>query len=191
VASGPLLRTSVAGIYACGDVTSLHQFTHMAGHQGGIASLNALFRPLARLRAEQALVPRATFTDPEVAGIGLTERAARDAGMACEVTRFDIGELDRAVTDSKRTGFVKVLTAPRRDRILGVTVVAADGAELLAPFSLAMRHGIGLRKLIRHIHPYPTLSEAGQRLAGSWQRARARPWQLDLLERFHRWRRGN
>jgi len=136
------------------------------------------------------VIPAVTFTDPEVARVGLNEAEARDRGIACEVTRYGIDDLDRAIAEGAAEGFIKVLTAPGKDRILGATIVGAHADDLLAEFTLAMKHGIGLNRILGTIHPYPTFSEAAKYAAGEWRRAHVNPTVMRLLERFHGWRRG-
>ncbi len=184
------LQTSVPGIYACGDVAGPWQFTHAAAHQAWHAAVNPLFAGIRRFKVDDRVMPRVTFTDPEIASVGLTEADARAQGVACEVSRFDLAELDRAIADGAAQGFVKVLTLPGRDRILGATVVGAHAGEMLAEFTLAMQHGLGLNRLLATIHPYPTWSEAAKYTAGAWKRAHAPQRLLGWLERFHAWRRG-
>jgi len=184
------LRTRVANIYACGDVAGPFQYTHAAGQQGWHAAVNALFGHLYRIRPDPALMPAVTFTDPEVARVGLTRRAAAAGGIAHEVTHHALRELDRAIVDDAREGFVRVLTAPGRDRILGVAIVAPRAGEMLAEFVLAMRTGVGLKRLFGTIHAYPTYTEANRDAAGAWRNAHAPDWALRLLGRYQRWRLG-
>lgn len=184
------LRTTYPNIYVAGDVTGRHQFTHVAGHQAWCATANALFRPFYRPKADDRLVPRVTFIEPEIASVGLTEVEAQRTGVPYDTTRLALSELDRAVIDGAEDGFVKVLTIPGRDRILGVAIVAPHAGELLAEFTLAMKNGLGLRRILGTIHAYPTWSEAGQRVAAVWRRERIPRWATRVLERFHRLRRG-
>ncbi|CAK6696761.1 FAD-dependent oxidoreductase [Synechococcus sp. CBW1107] len=184
------LQTLFPNIYAAGDVAGPWQFTHTAAHQAWYAAVNALFGPFRRFRVDGRVIPRTTFTDPEVAGVGLSESEAARQGVAVEVTRFPLHELDRAIVESAETGFVKVLTPPGSDRLLGVTIVAEQAGELLAEFVLAMRWRLGLGKILSTIHAYPTLSEANKYAAGAWKRAHAPQRTLALLQRFHSWRRG-
>lgn len=184
------LETRFPNILAAGDVAGPFQFTHTASHQAWFASVNALFGVLKRFKADYRVIPWATFTDPEVARLGLSEAEARDKGIAVEVTRFDLAELDRAITDGAAHGFVKVLTSPGKDRILGVTIVGDHAGDLIAEFVLAMKHGLGLNKILGTIHIYPTWAEAAKSTAGVWRRAHVNPRALALLERFHEWRRG-
>ena len=184
------LRTAVPTVLACGDVTGPWQFTHTASHQAWYAAVNALFAPFRKFRVDYSVIPWATFTDPEVARVGLNETDARDQGIACDVTRYAIDDLDRAIADGEAHGFIKVLTVPGKDRILGVTIVGYHAAELLAEYVLAMRHGIGLNKILTTIHVYPTLAEANKFVAGEWRKARKPERLLNWVERLHRWRRG-
>jgi pyruvate/2-oxoglutarate dehydrogenase complex dihydrolipoamide dehydrogenase (E3) component len=152
--------------------------------------VNGLFGSLKKFKADYSVIPWATFIDPEVARVGLNEQEAKERGIAHEVTRYGIDELDRAIADSAAQGFVKVLTVPGRDEILGVTIVGAHASDLLAEFVLAMKHGLGLNKILGTIHTYPTWSEANKYAAGEWKRAHQPKRLLDWVERFHAWRRG-
>lgn len=190
VAIDDFTRTSVPSIRACGDVAGPYQFTHFASHQAWYAAVNALIAPFWRFKADYSVIPWTTFTEPEVARVGLSEDEARDQGIAIEVTRYGIDELDRAIADGAATGYVKVLTEPGRDRILGVCIVGAHAGELLAEFVLAMKHGIGLNKILGTIHVYPTMAEANKYVAGNWKRAHAPQHLLEWARRFFRWRRG-
>jgi pyruvate/2-oxoglutarate dehydrogenase complex dihydrolipoamide dehydrogenase (E3) component/uncharacterized membrane protein YdjX (TVP38/TMEM64 family) len=183
------LQTACPTVYACGDVAGPYQFTHMASFQAWFAGINALFGSFWRTRINYRIVPSATFTSPEVARVGLNEAEAQAAGIAYELSRYDLDDLDRAIADGDDHGFVKVLTVPGKDRILGVSIVSAHAAELLAPFTLAMTHGLGLRKIMGTIHVYPTFSESGKFVAGAWQRQHAPQWLYPWLERYHRWQR--
>lgn len=183
------LRTSVANIYACGDVAGPYQFTHIAAHQAWYAAVNALFSPLKKFKVNYAVVPWVTYTDPEVARVGLSEKEARLKNISYEVTRYGIDDLDRAITDSEDRGMVKVLTEPGKDKILGVTVVGARVDDLIAEFVLAMTHGIGLNKILGTIHVYPTMAEANKYAAGNWKKAHQPEKLLQWVEKFHRWRR--
>jgi pyruvate/2-oxoglutarate dehydrogenase complex dihydrolipoamide dehydrogenase (E3) component len=184
------LETLYPNILAAGDVAGPYQFTHTASHQAWFATVNALFGTFKRFKADYRVIPWATFTDPEVARVGLSESEAIARNIPYEVTRYDIDDLDRAIADGTTTGFVKVLTVPGRDRILGVTLVGAHAADLIAEFVLAMKHGLGLGKILGTIHIYPTLAEANKYAAGAWRRAHVNPRLLALAARFHRWRRG-
>lgn len=184
------LQTLYPNIYACGDVVGPYQFTHVAGHQGWYASVNALFGVVKRFKVDYSVIPWTTFTSPEVARVGLSENEAKKRGIPCEVTRYGLEELDRAIADEAAHGFVKVLTVPGKDRILGVTIVGEHASDLLAEFVLAMKHGLGLGKILGTIHTYPTWSEANKYAAGKWRRAHVPYRLLDLAEKYHTWRRG-
>ena len=183
------LQTRYPNIYACGDVAGPYQFTHTAAHQAWYASVNALFAGIKSFKADYRVIPWVTFTSPEVARVGLSETEARARGIAYEVTRYGLDDLDRAIAESAAHGFVKVLTPPGKDNILGVTIVGEHAGELLAEFTLAMKHGLGLNKILGTIHPYPTWSEAAKYAAGEWKRAHAPKAALVWLERLHTWRR--
>lgn len=189
VETNDYLETLFPNILAAGDVAGPYQFTHTAAHQAWFATVNALFGNLRRFRVDYRVIPWATFTDPEVARVGLSEDEARQQGIACEVTRYGLDDLDRAIVDGADRGFVKVLTVPGKDRILGVTIVGAHAGDLIAEFVLAMKHGLGLNKILGTIHIYPTWAEANKAVAGQWRRAHVNPRLLRLVERFHRWRR--
>ena len=184
------LETLYPNIYAVGDVAGPYQFTHFAAHQAGYAVLNALFGAFKRFRADYSVIPWTTFTDPEVAHVGLNELSAREQGVAYEVIRYDLTHLDRAVTDEANRGFVKILVKPGSDRILGATIVAAEAGELLAELVIAMRHAIGLKKILGTIHAYPTMAEANRYAAGEWRKAHRPESLLRWVERYHAWRRG-
>ncbi|TJZ91620.1 pyridine nucleotide-disulfide oxidoreductase [Paracoccus gahaiensis] len=184
------LETRFPHILAAGDVAGPWQLTHAAAHQGGIATANALLGGLWRLKATGQAMPQVIFTDPQIARIGLSQTEARDQGIPHEVTRHDLAQLDRAVTEGAARGMVTVLTPPGKDRILGVTIMGGEAGEMIAPFALAMRHRLGLSKILGTIHAYPTWAEAGKATAGSWRRAHVSPRALSLAARFHRWRRG-
>lgn len=188
--ANPLLRTNIPSVYVCGDATGPFQFTHVAAHQAWYAAVNALLAPWWSFKVDYRVIPWATFTDPEVARVGLSEDEAKQRGIVVEVTRYGIDDLDRAIADGSDHGFVKVLTIPGKDRILGATIVGAHAGDLLAEFVMAMKHGIGLNKLLGTIHIYPTLAEANKYAAGVWKRAHAPQGALRLAERFFRWRRG-
>jgi pyruvate/2-oxoglutarate dehydrogenase complex dihydrolipoamide dehydrogenase (E3) component/uncharacterized membrane protein YdjX (TVP38/TMEM64 family) len=184
------LQTIFPNIYACGDVAGPFQFTHVAAHQAWYAAVNALFGTFRSFRADYRVIPWTTFTEPEVAQVGHTEASAAAAGVPYELVRFDLGHLDRAVAEGSRAGFVKLLVTPGKDRILGATIVAAGAGEMLAEYVLAMKHGIGLNKILGTIHAYPTMTEANKYAAGEWKKAHKPEALLRLAERFHRWRRG-
>ncbi|GAA0680937.1 bifunctional TVP38/TMEM64 family protein/FAD-dependent oxidoreductase [Marinobacterium maritimum] len=184
------LETLYPNIYAVGDVAGPYQFTHTAAHQAWYAAVNALFGQFKRFRADYRVIPWTTFTDPEVARVGLSEQEAIERGVAHEITRYALDELDRAITESEPKGFVKVLTEPGKDRILGACIVGEHAGELLAEFVLAMKHGLGLNKILGTIHTYPTWAEANKYAAGEWKKAHAPEAALKWLERYHAWRRG-
>jgi pyruvate/2-oxoglutarate dehydrogenase complex dihydrolipoamide dehydrogenase (E3) component/uncharacterized membrane protein YdjX (TVP38/TMEM64 family) len=190
VETNAYLQTLYPNIYACGDVAGPYQFTHTASHQAWYASVNALFALFRRFRADYSVIPWATFTEPEVARVGLNETEARERGIACEVTTYGIDDLDRAITESEAHGMVKVLTQPGKDTILGATIVGEHAGELIVEFVAAMRHGIGLKKILGTIHIYPTLAEANKYVAGAWRKARAPEGLLRQVEKFHAWMRG-
>ncbi|GHD36533.1 FAD-dependent oxidoreductase [Halioglobus pacificus] len=184
------LRTAVPTIYACGDIAGPYQFTHMASHQAWYATVNALFGRFRRFKVDYSVVPWATFTDPEVARVGLSETEANAQGIEYEVTRYGIDDLDRAIADGEDHGFVKVLTEPGRDRILGVTIVGYHAGELINEWILAMKYNIGLNKILGTIHIYPTLGESNKFAASEWRKARKPEGLLNWVERFHGWQRG-
>ncbi|KAA0694577.1 pyridine nucleotide-disulfide oxidoreductase [Halopseudomonas laoshanensis] len=184
------LATRFPNIYAVGDVTGPYQFTHVSAHQAWYAAVNALFGTFKRFKVDYRVIPRVTFTDPEVASVGLTEADARAEEIEFEVTRYGIDDLDRAIADQAAVGFVKVLTVPGKDRILGVTIVGQHAGELLAEYVLAMKHNLGLNKILGTIHSYPTMAEANKYAAGEWKRAHAPAGVLRWVERLHRWRLG-
>lgn len=184
------LQTRYPNIYTAGDVAGPYQFTHTAAHQAWYASVNALFGQFKKFKVDYRVIPWTTFIDPEVARVGINEQEAKEQNIAYEVTRFDIDELDRAIADSSAHGFIKVITPPGKDRILGVTIVSEHAGDLLAEFVLAMKHGLGLNKILGTIHTYPTWSEANKYAAGEWKRAHAPIWAMKLLARFFSWQRG-
>jgi pyruvate/2-oxoglutarate dehydrogenase complex dihydrolipoamide dehydrogenase (E3) component/uncharacterized membrane protein YdjX (TVP38/TMEM64 family) len=184
------LQTIYPNIYAAGDVAGPYQFTHVAAHQAWYAAVNALFGDFRKFKADYSVIPWATFIAPEVARVGLNEQEARDKNIPYEVTRYGIHDLDRAIADSEAHGFVKVLTVPGKDKILGVTLVGTHAGDLLAEYVLAMKHGLGLNKILGTIHTYPTLAEANKYAAGEWKRAHAPQQLLAWVEKFHTWRRG-
>ncbi|MBU3738523.1 MAG: pyridine nucleotide-disulfide oxidoreductase [Rhodoferax sp.] len=184
------LQTACPTVYAAGDVAGPYQFTHAAAHQAWYATVNALFGGLRRFRVDHSTLPGVTFLEPEIARVGLNEREARMRGIPFEVTRYELDELDRAIADGRTAGFVKVLTVPGRDRILGATVVAEHAGELLAEWTLAMREGLGLSRILGTVHPYPTWGEANKALAGRWRQSHAPQGLLRGLQRIQDWRRG-
>ncbi|HNB79326.1 MAG TPA: FAD-dependent oxidoreductase [Rhodocyclaceae bacterium] len=189
VDTNEFLETLYPNIYACGDVAGPYQFTHTASHQAWYAAVNALFGDVKRFRADYSVIPWATFTEPEVARVGLNEQEAKEKGISHEVTVYGIDDLDRAIADEEAHGFVKVLTAPGKDRILGVTIVGEHAGDLIAEYVLAMKHGLGLNKLLGTIHIYPTLAEANKYAAGVWKRAHAPQKLLEWVGRYHAWMR--
>jgi pyruvate/2-oxoglutarate dehydrogenase complex dihydrolipoamide dehydrogenase (E3) component/uncharacterized membrane protein YdjX (TVP38/TMEM64 family) len=185
------LQTRVPTIYACGDCVGPYQFTHAASHQAWHAAVNTLFtNPFKRFKVDYTYLPHATYTDPEVARVGLSEAEALDADKDCDVTTYDLENQDRAITEEAAQGFVKVLTVPGKDRILGATVVGPHAGDLISEFTLAMKHKIGLNKILGTIHPYPTLAEANKSAAGEWKKANAPEGALRWIERYHAWRLG-
>ena len=189
VVTDDFLATRFPNIYAAGDVAGPYQFTHTASHQAWFASVNALFGQFKRFKADYRVIPAVTFLDPEIARVGLNEREAREQGVEYEVTRYELDGLDRAIADSERQGFVKVLTPPGKDTILGATVVGAHAGELLAEYVLAMKHKLGLNKILGTIHSYPTMAEANKFAAGEWKKKHKPEALLALVEKYHAWRR--
>ncbi|MDD5413184.1 MAG: FAD-dependent oxidoreductase, partial [Methylobacter sp.] len=183
-------QTNYPNIFACGDVSGPFQFTHVAAHQAWYAAVNALFGSFTKFRTDYSVIPWATFIDPEVARVGLNEQDAKEQGIAYEVSTYDIAELDRAIADGVAHGFVKVLTPPGKDRILGVTIVAEHAGDLIAEFVLAMKNNIGLNKLLGTIHIYPTMAEANKYAAGIWKRNHTPGVLLWCVTRYHNRRRG-
>jgi pyruvate/2-oxoglutarate dehydrogenase complex dihydrolipoamide dehydrogenase (E3) component len=190
VETNEYLQTLYPNIYACGDVAGPYQFTHTAAHQAWYAAVNALFGDFKKFKADYSVMPWATFTDPEVARVGLNETEAREKGIAYEVSVFKLEELDRAIADEEAHGMVKVLTVPGSDKILGCTIVGEHAGELIVEYVAAMRHGFGLNKILGTIHIYPTLAEANKYAAGVWKRKHAPQKLLAWVEKFHAWRRG-
>ncbi len=183
------LQTLYPNIYAVGDVAGPFQFTHTAAHQAWYAAVNALFGRFRKFKADYRVIPWATFTDPEVARVGLSEAEAKEQGVPYEVTKYGIDDLDRAIADGTAHGFVKVLTVPGKDKILGVTIVGEHAGDLLVEYVLAMKHGLGLNKILGTIHTYPTLAEANKYAAGEWKRAHAPQKLLRWVGRYHSWER--
>ncbi|MEL0635464.1 FAD-dependent oxidoreductase [Marinomonas sp. TI.3.20] len=190
IVTNDYLETLFPNIFAVGDVAGPYQFTHVAAHQAWFAAVNALFGTFKKFRADYRVIPWATFVDPEVARVGLSEQDAKDQGIAYEMVRYGLDDLDRAIAESATKGFVKVLTVPGKDKILGVTIVGEHSGELLAEFVLAMKHGLGLNKILGTIHTYPTWAESNKYAAGEWKRAHAPKRILNWLEKYHSWRRG-
>lgn len=185
------LQTRYPNIFACGDVAGPYQFTHTSAHQAWYASVNALFGTFKKFKVDYSVIPWATFTEPEVARVGLNEQEAKEKGVAYEVTTYGIEDLDRAIADDEAHGVVKVLTVPGKDKILGVTIAGEHAGDLIAEYVAAMRHGLGLNKILGTIHIYPTLAEANKYAAGNWKRAHAPERILGWVERYHAWRRGD
>ena len=190
VETDEFLRTNFDNIYAVGDIAGPYQFTHTAAHQAWFATVNSLFGQFKKFKADYSVIPWATFTDPEVARVGLNESDAKQQNIPYEVTTYGIDDLDRAIADSEDHGVVKVLTVPGKDKILGVTIVGAHAGDLIAEFVLAMKHKLGLKKILGTIHIYPTMTEANKMAAGNWQRAHAPQKILKLLKKYHQWRLG-
>ncbi len=189
VETNDYLQTIYPNIYAAGDVAGPYQLTHVAAHQAWYAAVNALFGEFKLFKADYSVIPWTTFIDPEVARVGLNEQEAKEQDIAFEVTRYEIDDLDRAIADSEARGFVKVLTVPGKDKILGVTIVGTHAGDLLAEYVLAMRHGLGLNKILSTIHTYPTLAEANKYAAGEWKRAHQPKRLLEWVRRYHDWKR--
>jgi pyruvate/2-oxoglutarate dehydrogenase complex dihydrolipoamide dehydrogenase (E3) component len=194
VTTNACLETIYPNILAAGDVAGPYQFTHTAAHQAWYAAVNALFGPFKKFKVDYTVIPWATFIDPEIARVGLNEQEAKEKGIACEVVKFSLDDLDRAICDegpySQIRGFVKVLTVPGKDKILGVTIVGPHAGDLLAEYVLAMKHGLGMNKILGTIHTYPTLAEANKYAAGEWKRGHQPKKLLEWVARYHRWRRG-
>jgi len=190
VPTNAYLETIYPNIFAAGDVAGPYQLTHVAAHQAWYAAVNALFGSVKKFKVDYTVLPRTTFTDPEVARVGLNEQEARASHTPFELTQFDLADLDRAMVDGQTRGFVKVLTVPGKDTILGVTLVGHHAGDLLAEYVLAMKHGLGLNKILGTVHSYPTFSEANKYAAGVWKRAHAPQRLLTLAKHFHAWRRG-
>lgn len=190
IETNEFLQTRYPNILACGDVVGPYQYTHAAAHQAWHTAVNALFGSLRRFKVDYSAIPHTTYTEPEVAKVGLSEKEAKAQGIEYEVTRFDLADLDRAITDEAAEGFVKVLTVPGKDRVLGAIIMGEHAGELITEFVTAIRHGLGLNKILSTTHAYPTLSEANKYAAGEWKRAHAPEGLLRWVERFHAWRRG-
>ena len=191
IETNEFLQTIYPNIYACGDVAGPYQFTHTAAHQAYYASVNALFGSFWKTRADYSVIPWATFTDPEVARVGLNELEAKERGITYEVSVYGIDDLDRAIADEEAHGMVKVLTVPGKDRILGATIAGAHAGDLIIEFVAAMRHGFGLNRIMGTIHIYPTFAEANKYAAGAWKKAHAPQGVLAGLEKLHAWMRND
>jgi pyruvate/2-oxoglutarate dehydrogenase complex dihydrolipoamide dehydrogenase (E3) component/uncharacterized membrane protein YdjX (TVP38/TMEM64 family) len=184
------METKFPNILAAGDVAGPYQFTHTASHTAWYASVNALFGIVRKYKVDYRVIPWTTFIDPEVARVGINEQEAKEKGIAHDVTLFPLHELDRAITDSATKGFVKLLTVPGKDKILGVTIVGEHAGDIIGEYVLAMRHGLGLNKILSTVHAYPSYIEANKFAAGRWKKANAPEWAFPWLDRFHSWRRG-
>ncbi len=189
IEANEFLQTNYPNIYVCGDVTGPYQFTHTASHQAWYAAVNSLFSPLKKFQVDYSVIPWATFTDPEVARVGLNELEAKEQGIAYEASEYGIDDLDRAIADSEDHGVVKVLTVPGKDKILGVTIVGNHAGDLIAEYVAAMKHGFGLNKILGTIHIYPTLTEANKFAAGNWKKAHKPEKLLEWVRKYHEWRR--
>lgn len=185
-----LLQTNMPHIYGAGDIVGPYQFTHVAAHQAWYAAVNALFGQFKRFKVDYRVIPWATFLDPEIARVGINETEAKAKGIDYEVTRFDMEELDRAITESAAHGFIKVITPKGKDKILGVTIVSEHAGDLLAEFVLAMKHNLGLNKILGTIHSYPTWAEGVKYAAGEWKRANKPEKLLNIVEKYHTFKRG-
>ncbi len=183
------LETNIPNIYAVGDVAGPYQFTHFGAHQATSAATNALLRPFYRSRCDYSTIPWATFTDPEIARVGLNELEAKEKGISYDVTRYDFKDLSRAIADSEAHGEIKVLTPPGKDKILGVTIAGEHAGDLITEFILAMQNGLGLNKILGTIHIYPTMAESARFVAGNWKRKQVSERTLKILSGFNRWRR--
>ena len=183
------METNYPNIFACGDVSGPFQLTHTASHEAWYASVNALFGIFKKFKTDYSVIPYTTFTDPEVSHVGLTEDESIQKNIPVEITKYDLHDLDRAITESENKGFIKVLTEPGKDKILGVTIVGYNAGELLSEFVLAMKYKIGLNKILGTIHAYPTMGEGNKYVAGNWKKARKPEKLLKIVEEFHKWRR--
>ncbi|MBR9905677.1 MAG: FAD-dependent oxidoreductase, partial [Gammaproteobacteria bacterium] len=185
------LQTRLPNIWACGDLAGPYQLTHAAAHQAWHAAVNALFGELKSFAVDYRYMPAVTYVQPEVARVGLNEKEAKAKSIEYEITRYAMAESDRAIAEGATEGFIKVLTVPGKDKILGATIVAENAGEWLGEFTLAMKHGLGLNKLLGTIHPYPTLGEAAKATAGVWKNAHKPERVLALLKHYFNWRRGD
>ena len=190
VTTDEFLATKFPNIFAAGDVAGPYQFTHTASHQAWFASVNALFGQFKKFKADYSVIPAVTFLDPEVARVGLNETEAKEQGIEYDVTEYGLDQLDRAIAENEIKGFVKVLTKPGKDTILGATIVGHNAGEMLAEYTLAMKHKLGLNKILGTIHPYPTMAEGNKFVAGEWKKTRKPEKLLGYVEKYHDWRRG-
>jgi len=181
------LQTNFPNIYVCGDVTGPFQLTHTAAHQAWYCAVNALFGRIKKFKVDYSVIPWATYTDPEVASVGLNEQKAKKDGIAYELTTYGIDDLDRAIADSEEHGLVRVLTIPGTDKIIGATIIGNHASDLLLEFIAAMKHGFGLNKILGTIHIYPTMGEANKYLAGNWKKKQTSQTIFKWLQRFHKW----
>jgi len=184
------LETKYPNILAAGDIVGPYQFTHVASHQGWYAAVNSLFGQFKKFKVDYRVIPWVTFIDPEVARVGINEQEAIEQKIEYVVTHYDFEELDRAITESANKGYIKVITPKGKDKILGVTVISEHAGDLIAEVVLAMKHGLGLEKILGTIHSYPTWAEGNKYAAGEWKRAHAPKTVLKLLEKYHTFRRG-
>lgn len=187
--ASPFLRSSVPSIYVCGDVAGPYQFTHMAAHQAWYASVNALFSPFIRFKVNYDIVPRCTFTSPNIAHVGLTQKEADANNIPYQIYHYDVSDLDRAIVDNQAQGFVQVLTDKKKGKLLGVTIANQHAGDMIGESILAMKHGLGLNHILQTPHIYPTYNEANKYVAGKWKMDNTPSWALTFLERFHKWRR--
>ncbi|HBV75777.1 MULTISPECIES: FAD-dependent oxidoreductase [Vibrio] len=190
VQTNDYLETLYPNIFAAGDIVGPYQFTHVAAHQAWFAAVNALFGTFKKFKVDYRVIPWTTFIDPEIARVGLNETEAKQQDIDYEVTRFEFEELDRAITESNTKGFIKVITPKGKDTILGVTIVGQQAGDLIAEFVLAMKHNLGLNKILGTIHAYPTWAEGNKYAAGEWKRNHAPHTILNWLKKYHAWRRG-
>lgn len=188
IETNKFLQTNIPTIYASGDVTGPYQFTHTAAHQSWYASVNALFGFIKKFKVDYSVIPWTTFTDPEISRVGLNVREAEEKNIDFEITFFELSDLDRAITEEAAHGFIKVLTVPKKDHILGVTIVGEHAGELIAEFVLAMKHNIGLNKILGTIHVYPTMAEANKYVAGAWKQNHKPERLLRFSKKLHDWR---
>lgn len=184
------LQTNFPNISACGDVAGPFQFTHTASHQAWYASVNSLFGIFKKFKADYRVIPRTTFTDPEISSVGINEIEAKLKNIEYDLYKYEISELDRAIADGEAKGFIKVLTKKNTDEILGVNIIANHSGEMIQEYVLAMKYKIGLNKILGTIHAYPTMVEANKYVAGIWKKKTKPEKVLNILEKFHKWRRG-
>ena len=190
VATDDYGRTNIPNIFACGDVNSPYQFTHMAAHYAWYCAVNALFSPLKKFKVDLSVVPWCTYTDPEIARVGLNEKDAKEQGIDYEISVYPVDDLDRAIADEEDHGLLKVLTVPGKDKILGATICCYHAGDLLPEYVTAMKNGLGMNKILGTIHVYPTMAEANKYTAGVWKKAHAPESILNLIGKFHKFRRG-